>query len=72
MPNPATNKALHPAIPITVMKKRFLYLNILRAVTFLKKERWFHINGIRSKIIFLPILAAFGRINWLGTSINSL
>ena len=72
MPKPATSKALQPAMPITVMKKRFLYRKIFRAVTFQLNEKCDHSSGTRSSRIFLPIFGALGRISWLGTSISSL
>ena len=59
---------MHPAMPITVMKKRFLYRMRLRAVTLWVKVRWFQIRGIRSRKTRLPALGAFGSIRRAGFS----
>ena len=71
-PKPATNKAVHPAIPIVVIKNFFLYLKILRATTFWKKFIRLHINGIYSKKIRLPAGGALGLISSAGCSRSSL
>ena len=59
-PKPATSSAVQPAMPITVMKKRFLYRSRLRTVTFCVNFRRFHSGVIRSRNTRFPALGARG------------
>ena len=70
IPKPAVISAPQPAIPITVIKKRFLYRNIFLIVTFLVNDICFHIN-VCSRRIFLPLFGALGRIRTDGSSESS-
>ena len=65
-------RAVEPATPIIVIKNLFLYLNILRAVTFLVKFNLDQINGIFSKNTLLPGFGAFGLIKLAGVPFNAL
>ena len=71
IPNPVTKSAVHPAIPSTVIKNLFLYLNIFLNVTLLIKLSLFHIKSILSNNILFPFFGAFGLISADGSSINS-
>ena len=67
-PNPAIISAVQPAMPITVIKKRFLYRNRFRQDTLAENRKCFQINGICSSRIRLPALGALGRISAAGVS----
>ena len=71
IPKPARISAVHPAIPITVIKNRFLYLRIFRAVTLPVKDILFQMKPIRSSMTFLPFFGDFGRSSIAGSSVNS-
>ena len=60
-PKPVTSSAVQPATPMTVMKKRFLYRNRLRAVTLWVNFMRFHTGVMRSRKIRLPALGALGK-----------
>ena len=72
IPNPVTNSAVHPDIPIIVVIDLFLYLKMFLVVTLFEKLKCFQINGIFYKRIFLPFFGAFGLINCEACSFNSL
>lgn len=67
MPKPVTNSAVHPEIPIMVMIILFLYLNILRIVTFQVNDNLFQMNFTLSNKTFLPFLGGSGRNKVAGT-----
>ena len=54
------SRAVQPATPSTVMKKRFLYRNRLRAVVFWEKLMCFHSGVMYSRKIRLPATGARG------------
>ena len=60
MPKPMRSRAVQPATPSTVMKKRFLYRNRLRAVVFWEKLMCFHSGVMYSRKIRLPATGARG------------
>ena len=61
MPKPMSSRAVQPATPSTVMKKRFLYRNRLRAVVFWEKLMCFHSGVMYSRKMRLPATGARGR-----------
>src|ERR1035437_4249241 len=69
-PKPVSIRAVHPAIPITVIKKRFLYRKIFLAVTFSMNPILFHIKGIFSRRTRFPILGALGRKSIAGVALR--
>ena len=70
-PNPVSSRALQPATPTTVIIKRFLYRNRLRAVTLTEKGSRRHTKGMCSSQMRLPALGAFGRMRAAGQARNS-
>ena len=70
-PKPVTNRAVQPAMPTTVMKKRFLYRNRLRAVTLWVKRMRRQTGRICSSKMRLPAFGAFGSIRLAGCSRSS-
>ena len=65
-PKPVTSRAVHPAMPMTVMKNRFLYRNRFRAVTLWVNFIRFHRGVSRSRKMRLPALGALGSISRAG------
>ena len=59
-------------MPITVIRKRFLYLKIFLAVTLDVNDILFQIKPMCSSKIFLPIFGVLGRIRTDGVSTSSL
>ena len=68
----ATSKAVHPLIPITVIKNRLLYLNRFLAVTFCENFNLVQTKFNLSSRIRWPALGALGLNRRAGVSINSL
>ncbi|MNI63417.1 hypothetical protein D3C73_1187860 [compost metagenome] len=62
-PNPTKINAVHPDIPITVIKNLLLYLNKFLIVTFCVNLSFFHIKLMFSNNTFLPAFGALGLIN---------
>ena len=67
-PNPVSESAVHPAIPIMVMNILRLYRNRFRPDTFPKNDRRFQTNPIFSSSTLFPALGALGRISSAGVS----
>ena len=67
-PKPTSNKAVQPAMPITVINKRFLYKKRFLSVTFHENEMRRHKGRIRSRRIRFPALGARGSISGAGCS----
>ena len=67
-PKPVSSSAVQPEMPITVINRRFLYLNRFRAVTLWVNFIRRHIKPTRSSSILLPLLGALGSISAAGFS----
>ena len=67
-PKPVSSSAVHPAMPAHAMRKRRLYLKILRAVTFQRNDIRRHKGGMRSIRMRLPARGARGSISAAGVS----
>ena len=57
---------MHPRMPKTVIKKRALYLKMLRAVTLLRNVIFFQSGPMCSSRMRLPAFGALGRIKAAG------
>src|SRR4051812_7222727 len=70
-PKPVTIKAVHPEIPITVIKKCFLYRVRFRAVALWVNFMRDDIKGIRSRNIRFPAFGERGSIKLEGFSFST-
>ena len=67
-PKPVTSRPQLPAMPTTLMKKRFLYRSRFRTVTLEVKPSRFQRKPMYSRNTRLPAFGALGRMSEAGTS----